>query len=108
MDEAIANQYMQDLCEKYQLLYSNKKIIMSPDFEIRINTIKRNLYFYEYVDNSFFNHCSLNYTINGKYRCYNLMDKYKDFDELKDAIEYCINTILEEYKKVFRSKKQKV
>lgn len=102
MDELIVQQYIQDLCKKNQLLYSNKKIRMSPDIEIRVKIDKKSIYFYEYIEDSFFNYCSVNYTINGLYRCYNLIEKYKDLDELEKAIDYCFSSILEDYKKAFK------
>ncbi|MDR3597915.1 hypothetical protein [Clostridium sp.] len=104
MDEKIVKQHIQVLCEKYGLLYSDKKIVIAPDIEIRIhiNTNQKNIHFHEYIDDNGFNNCSLNCTINGIYRCYYL-DKYKDFVEIENAIEYCIKTILESYRKIFKS-----
>lgn len=74
---------------------------MTPDVEIRININQKNINFREYIDDTGFNNYSINYTINRIYRCYYLTDKYKDFDELENAIEFCIKTMLESYKKVF-------
>ncbi|EKQ52657.1 MULTISPECIES: hypothetical protein [unclassified Clostridium] len=105
MDEEIVIQHIGILSEKYRLLYSNKKIVIAPDFEIRIriNTNQKNINFHEYIFDDEFNIYSINYTINRTYRCYYLIDKYKDFDKLENAIEFCIKVILENYKKVFKS-----
>lgn len=107
MDEKIVKRYIEDMCKKYGLLHSNNKIVIAPDVEIRINinTNHKKIFFYEYVLDNVFNHYSINYTINELYRCYNLLDNYKDFAELENAIEYCIKTIMEDYEKVFWGKK---
>lgn len=104
MDEEIIIQHIQVLCNENKLLYSNNKIVIAPDFEIeiRINLSQQSIHFQEYIDDSGFNSCIINYTINRIYRCYYL-DKYKDFSELENAIEYCIKIILENYKKIFKS-----
>lgn len=96
MDEKIIKQHIQYLCEKYELLYSDKKIVIAPDTEIRIYINQKNIHFREYIFDTGFNNYSINYTINGIYRCYYLTDEYKDFVELENAIEYCI-------KKIFKS-----
>ncbi|EHJ00643.1 hypothetical protein CDLVIII_4110 [Clostridium sp. DL-VIII] len=104
MDEEIIIQHIQVLCNENKLLYSNNKIVIAPDFEIevRINLNRKSIHFQEYIDESGFNSCSINYTINRMYRCYYL-DKYKDFSELGNAIEYYIKIVLENYKKAFKS-----
>lgn len=96
MDEKKVEQYIHQSCKKYGLLHYNKKIILAPDIEIRIyiNKNQRNISFHEYIDNSGFNNYIINYTINGIYRCY-YFDKYRDFNELGNAIEYCVKKIAE-------------
>jgi hypothetical protein len=104
VDEEIIKQHIKDACEKYDILYSDERIVVAPDIEIKIYINERDIHFHEHIDNTVFNTYSINYTINKEYRCY-YIDKYRDFVELKDAIEYCIKTILESYKKIFKSQK---
>lgn len=105
MDEKMIKQHIKNLCEKYGLLCSDDKIVIAPDVEIRviINANQKNIHFREYVFDNGFNIYSINHTINRTYRCYYLIDKYKDFVELEDAVDHCIKTILEDYDKVFNN-----
>ncbi|MFT8349481.1 hypothetical protein [Clostridium saccharoperbutylacetonicum] len=97
MDEKTIKEYIDNSCRKYGLLYSDKKIVISSEKEIRIHiNINQNcIQFSTYIQNTNFETDRISYTIDGMYRHLNQKDQYKDFNDLESAVLFCIKTILE-------------
>lgn len=102
MDEKIVEEFLRNLCNKYGLIYLDKKIVLG-DEEISIDIYINSIHFRKkYKFNYYTITCVEN---NKKYICKDSLDRTNydiekiDLCKLEDAIEYSVKAILKEYKK---------